>query len=117
MKPLEIIRLYSWQFKIEAVSKQAIHTVGAYAFHLDAGHESDPARGRFATPASPVGELPPSGPPQAGDGRTRYPAGPGRPRIAPIPGRYILVASLVEFPPYTHTAFQYPKKVAISRLT
>src|SRR6266566_5970395 len=31
---LEIIRLYGWCFKIEVSFKQAIHTVGAYAYHF-----------------------------------------------------------------------------------
>ncbi len=31
---LDIIRLYSWRFKIEAGFWQAIHTVGAYAYHF-----------------------------------------------------------------------------------
>ena len=32
--PLDIIRLYGWRFKIELGFKQAIHTVGAYAYHF-----------------------------------------------------------------------------------
>jgi hypothetical protein len=31
---LEIIRLYGWRFKIEVSFRQAIHTVGAYAYHF-----------------------------------------------------------------------------------
>jgi hypothetical protein len=34
MSPLEVIRLYGWRFKIESGFKQAIHTVGAYAYHF-----------------------------------------------------------------------------------
>jgi DDE superfamily endonuclease len=34
MTPLDIIRLYAWRFKIEAGFWQAIHTVGAYAYHF-----------------------------------------------------------------------------------
>jgi len=34
LSALEIIRLYGWRFKIEMGFKQAIHTVGAYAYHF-----------------------------------------------------------------------------------
>ncbi len=34
LSALEIIRLYGWRFKIELGFKQAIHTVGAYAYHF-----------------------------------------------------------------------------------
>ena len=34
MTPLDILRLYAWRFKIEAGFWQAIHTVGAYAYHF-----------------------------------------------------------------------------------
>jgi hypothetical protein len=34
MGPLDILRLYAWRFKIEAGFWQAIHTLGAYAYHF-----------------------------------------------------------------------------------
>ena len=34
LKPLEIIELYSYRFKIEVGFKQAIHTLGSYAYHF-----------------------------------------------------------------------------------
>ena len=34
MAPLDVIRLYGWRMKIEVGFKQAIHTVGAYAYHF-----------------------------------------------------------------------------------
>ena len=34
LSPLDILRLYGWRFKIEAGFWQAIHTLGAYAYHF-----------------------------------------------------------------------------------
>ena len=34
MKPLEVIELYGYRFKIEVCFKQALHTLGTYAYHF-----------------------------------------------------------------------------------
>ncbi len=34
LEPLEVIKLYGYRFKIELGFKQALHTLGAYAYHF-----------------------------------------------------------------------------------
>jgi hypothetical protein len=38
LTPIEIIQLYGWRFKIEFSFKQAIHSLGAYAYHFWMAH-------------------------------------------------------------------------------